>query len=227
MTYCYVNLLSDSDIKDRIKYHKKHKVLDSKFVLFATIAPTNRSSFDEVLNFFYKQGDDKIYFFKIPEKHGSGYTQGFVWKPKELKSITKSNFKMFTDKLCKQGQKQKMLETVNKYLKMLHENFNASIALEDISGDFKDEWTDCYEVRCHKRYENKYEKNVCKADCQIRACAKSISRINSAKSHCAGAVNPNRCKQSMENGILYYQNKITQAKESQIKSQQRLKKFRG
>ena len=62
------------------------------------------------------------------------------------------------------------MKNVDKYLRVLQEQFNARIALEDISGDFKDEWTDCYETRCHRRFENKYEKNICKDDCAPIEC---------------------------------------------------------
>ena len=54
------------------------------------------------------------------------------------------------------------MKNVDRYLSVLQEQFNARIALEDINGDFKDEWTDCYETRCHRTMENKYEKNICK-----------------------------------------------------------------
>ena len=94
------------------------------------------------------------------------------------------------------------MKNVDKYLRVLQEQFNARIALEDISGDFKDEWTDCYETRCHRRFENKYEKNICKDDCRLRSTMRAIGRINSAKAKCSGATEPNRCINTLENGIL-------------------------
>ena len=119
------------------------------------------------------------------------------------------------------------MKTIDKYLNVLQEQFDARIALQDINGDFKNEWTDCYEVSCYRRFENKYEKNVCKADCQVRAANRAIGRISSAKAKCSGATDPNRCKKTFDTGIKYYQQKIQSFRESQLKSQQRLKQFRA
>ena len=116
---------------------------------------------------------------------------------------------------------------LDKYLNLLQEQFSARIALEDINGDFKDEWTDCYETRCHRTLENKYEKNICKADCQIRACMKAISRINSAKAKCNGASEPNRCASTLERGAKRYEAKIMQFKEAQKGAQERLRLFQA
>lgn len=119
------------------------------------------------------------------------------------------------------------MKNVDKYLDIIQEQFNASVALEDINGDYKDEWTDCYEVRCHRRFENKYEKNVCKFDCIMRAANKAMSRINSAKAKCTTASDPNRCKKTMENRIKYYMNQVQRAQAAQQKSQQRLRQFQA
>lgn len=117
------------------------------------------------------------------------------------------------------------MKNVDKYLKLLQEQFNARIALEDISGDFKDEWTDCYEVRCHRRFENKYEKHICKDDCRMRAALKAIGRINSAKGKCSGAPEPNRCINTLENGVLRYKKMIETFKESQQKAAAKMRQF--
>lgn len=119
------------------------------------------------------------------------------------------------------------MKNVDKYLKLLHEQFDGRIALEDISGDFKDEWTDCYEVKCHRQTVNKYEKNVCRADCQIRAAMKAISRINAAKSKCTSAPEPNRCVKSLERGVIMYQNKIERFKEAQKNAQNQFRAFQS
>jgi hypothetical protein len=119
------------------------------------------------------------------------------------------------------------MNKIDSYLKVIQEQFNARVALEDISGDFKDEWTDCYEVRCHRRFENKYEKNACKSDCQMRAADKAIARINSVKSKCSSAPDPNRCKKTMENGAKHYVKKIQDFKLMQQKFQAKMKQFRA
>lgn len=116
---------------------------------------------------------------------------------------------------------------IDKYLNIIQEQFNARIALEDINGDFKDEWTDCYETRCYRRFENNYEKNACKSDCQMRAANRAISRINSAKAKCSGASDPNRCKKTMENGVKYYMKKIQDFRAMQQKYQAKMKQFRA
>lgn len=105
-------MLSKSDIKDRQNYHTKHKVLDPVYILFAKIVPTYKADFEETVCFFYKNGNDKIYYFKIPERMGSGYVQGYVWKPKELKGVDKNNFDLFVKNLCIKGKKQKLFESI-------------------------------------------------------------------------------------------------------------------
>ena len=119
------------------------------------------------------------------------------------------------------------MKNVDKYLNILQEQFNAGIALEDISGDFKDEWTDCYETKCHREMENKYEKNICKADCQMRSAMRAISRINSAKAKCNGATDPNRCVESLARGVERYQNKVVRSKEAQNRAQERMRQFQS
>lgn len=119
------------------------------------------------------------------------------------------------------------MKIVDKYLKVLQEQFNARIALEDISGDFKDEWTDCYEVKCHRQIENKYGKSICKDDCRMRASMKAISRINSAKAKCNGAPEPNRCINTFENGVLRYKKMMNTYKESQKRAQLKMRQFQA
>lgn len=119
------------------------------------------------------------------------------------------------------------MKNVDTYLKLLQEQFNARIALEDISGDFKDEWTDCYEVRCHRRFENKYEKNICKDDCRMRSAVKAMARINSAKAKCSGAPEPNRCINTLENGILRYKKMIETFKEAQARAAAKMRQFQA
>lgn len=119
------------------------------------------------------------------------------------------------------------MKNVDKYLKVLQEQFSARIALEDINGDFKDEWTDCYEIKCHRNMENKYQKNMCKSDCQIRAAMKAIGRINSAKSKCNDAPEPNRCINTFENGVLRYQKMIQMYKKSQDMASAKLRSFQS
>ena len=119
------------------------------------------------------------------------------------------------------------MKNVDKYLNVIQEQFSARVALEDINGDFKDEWTDCYETRCHRRFENKYEKNACKSDCQVRAANRAISRINSAKSKCSSATDPNRCKKTMETGVKYYVKKMQDYRLMQQNYQAKMKQFRA
>ena len=119
------------------------------------------------------------------------------------------------------------MKNVDKYLNIIQEQFNARVALEDINGDFKDEWTDCFEVRCHRRLENKYERNACKSDCQVRAANRAIGRINTAKAKCATAPDPNRCKSTMENGMKFYMKKIDDFRRMQQNYLAKMKQFRA
>ena len=119
------------------------------------------------------------------------------------------------------------MKNVDKYLNLLQEQFNARIALTDINGDFEGEWTDCYEVRCHRQFENKYEKHICKDDCRMRAAVKAMGRVTAAKSKCNSAQEPNRCVNTMENGILRYRKMIDSFKESQVKAQQKMTAFQA
>lgn len=118
-----------------------------------------------------------------------------------------------------------IMKKIDKYLRVIQEQFNARIALTDINGDFENEWTNCYEVKCYRRFENKYEKNVCKYDCQKTSVMKAIARISSIKSKCNEATEPNRCVNTMENGILRYEKMMNKIKEAQIKVQAKLKAF--
>ena len=119
------------------------------------------------------------------------------------------------------------MKNVDKYLNLLQEQFNARIALTDINGDFKSEWTDCYEVRCHRQLENKYEKYICKDTCRIAAATKAIARVVSAKAKCSTAQEPNRCINTMDNGILRYRKMIDTFKESQAKAQAKMRAFQA
>jgi len=119
------------------------------------------------------------------------------------------------------------MKNVDKYLNLIQEQFNARIALTDINGDFENEWTNCYETRCHRQFENKYEKNICKDDCRMRSAVKAMARVNSAKAKCNDAQDPNRCVNTMENGILRYRKMIDAFKESQTKAQVKYNQFKA
>jgi len=118
------------------------------------------------------------------------------------------------------------MKIVETYLNVLYEQFNARVALTDIDGDFKNDWTNCFEIKCHRQLENKYEKNICKDDCRIRAATQAIARVISAKVKCTTAQEPNRCVNTMENGILRYRKMILAFKESQSKANAKYREFK-
>jgi hypothetical protein len=116
---------------------------------------------------------------------------------------------------------------IDNYLDVIQEQFNARIALEDINGRFKTEWTDCFETRCHKNFENKYEKNICKADCQISSIMRSLARVSSARGQCSSATEPNRCVQSLNKAMERYRKKLDDYKRMLTLSRRRLSIFQS
>jgi hypothetical protein len=115
---------------------------------------------------------------------------------------------------------------IDKYLNLLFEQFDASIAVTDIDGDFKDEWTDCYETRCHRRLENNYERRFCKATCQITAANRAITRLNGITGKCTTAPDPNRCIGVLKRAATRYQKRIDNFRESQDKARAKAAEFR-
>jgi len=118
------------------------------------------------------------------------------------------------------------MKKLDKYLTMLHEEFNARIAIADIEGDFNNDWTDCYEIKCQRKIENKYEKNFCKAQCYMSAANKAISRLNSIKGKCSAATNPNSCVSTLKTVVERFQKKMVNARSTQAKASAQMAKFK-
>lgn len=118
------------------------------------------------------------------------------------------------------------MKKIDNYLNILHEQFNARIAIADIQGDFNNDWTDCYETKCHRRIENKYEKDFCKAQCYMTAANKAISRLNSIKGKCSTATNPNTCVSTLKTAVESFQKKIINARKAQNVANAKMAKFK-
>lgn len=119
------------------------------------------------------------------------------------------------------------MQQIDKYLNSLQEQFDGHIAATDIKGDFNNDWTNCYETRCYRQFENKYEKEVCKANCVMAAANSAIARLNAAKGKCNAAENPNRCIKSLDTSIESFQNKLNKAREAQAAANTKMAAFRA
>lgn len=119
------------------------------------------------------------------------------------------------------------MKQIDSYLNNLQEQFEGHIAAVDIRGDFNNDWTNCYETRCYKQFENKYERDFCKANCVMAAANQAIARLNAAKGKCTTAENPNRCIKSLDTAIKSFQNKLVKAREAQGAANARMAAFRA
>lgn len=121
------------------------------------------------------------------------------------------------------------MSTINKYLEMLHEGvaFSASVAMANINGEFKQQWTNCYNKDCLEGEEadDVYARRFCKAACQIDSCRTAISRLNALRSNCTNAGNPKQCLDSLNNKVKYYNEKIASAKRIQTDANAKAAQF--
>lgn len=117
---------------------------------------------------------------------------------------------------------------INSYLSKLQEQYDASIAITDIKGDYDSEWTDCYETRCNadKGEYTKFAKAICKAECKIVTANNSIVRLNGIKSNCAKATNPQSCINQINRAIESFGKKLDSARDARTKALNRLAEFR-
>lgn len=118
------------------------------------------------------------------------------------------------------------MKQIDKYLQVIQEQFDGRIASTDIKGDFNNEWTNCYEIKCNRQFENKYEKDYCKATCILTAVTGSIARLNSIKGKCTTSENPNRCISILDTAINSFKNKIITAREAQNSARAKMADFR-
>lgn len=118
------------------------------------------------------------------------------------------------------------MKQIDKHLNNLQEQFDGRVAATDIRGDFDNEWTNCYETRCQRQFENKYEKDFCKATCIMSAASASIARLNTVSGKCTTAENPNRCVSTLKTAIKSFQNKLVKAREAQNAARARMAEFR-
>lgn len=119
------------------------------------------------------------------------------------------------------------MKQIDNYLNNLQEQFNGRVAAADIRGDFDNEWTNCYETKCYREFENKYEKDFCKATCIMSAANAAIARLNTIKGKCTTAENPNRCVSTLETSIKSFQNKLVKAREAQAAINTKMAEFRA
>jgi hypothetical protein len=119
------------------------------------------------------------------------------------------------------------MKKVDDYLNILQEQFDGNIAATDIKGDFNNEWTNCYETKCYREFENKYEKDICKQNCIITAANGAIARLNSIKGKCTTAENPNRCVKSLNTAVKSFQNKLIKARQALVVINTKMAAFRA
>jgi hypothetical protein len=119
------------------------------------------------------------------------------------------------------------MDLLERYLDILHEQFNPSIAKSEVAGNFKKEWTDCYNTRCETEgEESKFAKRYCKFQCQITAANRAIAKLNALKANCAKSLYPNRCLKSIENQVNNYKEKVSQYNDMQDQISTRQANFR-
>jgi hypothetical protein len=119
------------------------------------------------------------------------------------------------------------MNLLERYLENINEQFSPSIAKSEVSGNFKTEWTDCYDSRCETEgEESKFAKRYCKVQCQLTACNRAIARLNSLKTNCAKALYPNRCVESLNNEVTNYRDKVRKLNDMQDEISARQAAFR-
>jgi hypothetical protein len=94
-------------------------------------------------------------------------------------------------------------------LDSLTEDFSATLAIARVRGQRNIEWTDCYDSRC-TRVDDKYERDLCKETCNMKATDKALARIVVLRSQCVETNNPKMCVKSVSAGIESLRKKRTQ-----------------
>jgi len=118
------------------------------------------------------------------------------------------------------------MKILDKYLNLLQEQYTPGIAITNIHGDFQNNWTECFNSKCIRETENKYDKKYCKTECKIAAANTAITRLNSETSNCTGTREPKRCLDSLKSAIESYRDKISSTREIQDKISSKEAEFR-
>ena len=98
---------------------------------------------------------------------------------------------------------EKMLDEA---LDRLNEDFSPTVALARIKGEKNLNWTDCYDSSC-VRIENKYERDLCKETCHMKAVDRALARAVTLRSQCTDTKNPKSCLKSINVVIESYRKK--------------------
>ena len=107
------------------------------------------------------------------------------------------------------------MEIVDKYLNILQEQYNPSVAATNIHGEYQNEWTECYNSKCIRESKNKYGVKYCKTECKIGSANRAITRLNAEVSNCTGNRDPKRCVDSLKSAVESYKKRIVAAREMQ------------
>ena len=98
---------------------------------------------------------------------------------------------------------------IDETLDMLSEDFSATLAIARIKGQKNIEWTDCYDSRCTK-IENKYERDLCKESCHMKAVDKALARVVVLRGQCAETNNPRMCVKTVSSSVESFRKKRIQ-----------------
>jgi len=118
------------------------------------------------------------------------------------------------------------MEIVDKYLNILQEQYNPSVATTNIHGEYQNAWTECFDSKCSDETDNKYARNYCKTECKIAAANTAITRLNAQLSNCTGTRDPKKCIDSLRSASDSYKDKITSAREMKDKIASKEAEFR-
>ena len=91
----------------------------------------------------------------------------------------------------------------------LTEDFSPTLAIARVKGQKNLDWTDCYDGKC-TRMENKYERDLCKETCHMRAVETALARVVTLRSQCGETRNPKSCMKSVNASVESFRKKRTQ-----------------
>lgn len=101
-----------------------------------------------------------------------------------------------------------------KLLDLILDQFNPTLVTSNAMGEFKVNWTDCFDARCTTQ-PSKFDKDACKQGCIISAASSSVAEIAGSRSKCGAAKNPNSCIKKLDKAIKNLREKISEAREKQ------------
>jgi len=94
-------------------------------------------------------------------------------------------------------------------LDVLSEDFSATLAIARVRGQKNLDWTDCYDAKC-TRLENKYERDLCKETCHMKAVDRALARVVTLRSQCVETNNPKSCVKSVNASVESFRKKRTE-----------------